>query len=51
VAVVKGTAPDMVTDMDGDGVFDKKDLKLMGYDVISNTPKVDFIVNGFTALR
>ena len=47
VAVVKGTAPDIVTDMDGDGVFDKKDLKLMGYDVISNTPKVDFIVNGF----
>ncbi len=47
VAVVKGTAPDVVTDMDGDGVFDKKDLKLMGYDVISNTPKVDFIVNGF----
>ena len=47
VAVVEGTAPDVVTDMDGDGVFDKKDLKLMGYDVISNTPKVDFIVNGF----
>lgn len=47
VAVVEGTAPDVVIDMNGDGVFDKKDLKLMGYKVISNTPKVDFIVNGF----
>ncbi|HWR75885.1 MAG TPA: hypothetical protein VN283_01580 [Thiobacillus sp.] len=47
VAVVEGVAPDAVTDMDGNGVFDKKDLKLMGYKVISNTPKVDFVVNGF----
>jgi hypothetical protein len=47
VAVVEGTAPDEVTDMNGDGVFDKKDLRLMGYKVISNTPKVDFMVNGF----
>jgi hypothetical protein len=47
VAVVEGTAPDVVTDMNGDGVFDRKDLKLMGYKVISNTPKVDFVVNGF----
>lgn len=47
VVVVEGVAPDVVTDMDGNGVFDKKDLKLMGYKVISNTPKVDFIVNGF----
>ena len=47
VAVVEGVAPDVVTDMDGNGVFDKKDLKLMGYKVISNTPKVDFVVNGF----
>lgn len=47
VAVVDGTAPDIVTDMDGNGVFDKKDLKLMGHKVISNTPKVDFVVNGF----
>jgi hypothetical protein len=46
-AVVEGAAPDAVTDMDGNGVFDKKDLKLMGYKVISNTPKVDFVVNGF----
>jgi hypothetical protein len=46
VAVVEGAAPDVVTDMDGNGVFDKKDLKLMGYKVISNTPKVDFVVNG-----
>jgi hypothetical protein len=47
VAVVEGVAPDVVIDMDGNGVFDKRDLKLMGYKVISNTPKVDFIVNGF----
>ena len=46
VAVVEGVAPDVVTDMNGDGVLDKKDLKLMGYKVISNTPKVDFVVNG-----
>ena len=46
VAVVDGTAPDVVTDMDGNGVFNAKDLKLMGYKVISNTPKVDFVVNG-----
>lgn len=47
VAVVEGVAPDAVADMDGNGVFDKKDLKLMGHKVISNTPKVDFVVNGF----
>ncbi len=46
VAVVEGTAPDVVIDMDGNGVFDKQDLKLMGYKVISNTPQVDFVVNG-----
>jgi hypothetical protein len=46
LAVVEGTAPDVVIDMDGNGTFDKKDLKLMGYKVISNTPKVDFVVNG-----
>lgn len=46
VAVVEGAAPDVVVDMDGNGVFDKKDLKLMGYKVISNTPQVDFVVNG-----
>lgn len=49
LAVVEGTAPDVVTDMDGNGVLDKKDLKLMGYKVISNTPKVDFVVNGLTS--
>lgn len=46
VAVVEGTAPDVVIDMDNNGVFNKKDLKLMGYKVISNTPQVDFVVNG-----
>ena len=47
IAVVEGTAPDVVFDMDGNGVFDKKDLQLMGFRVISNTPKVDFVINGF----
>lgn len=47
VAVVDGLAPDVVVDMDGNGVINKKDLRLMGYKVISNTPKVDFVVNGF----
>jgi hypothetical protein len=47
VAVVDGTAPDVVVDMDGNGVLDRKDLRQMGYKVISNTPKVDFVVNGF----
>jgi hypothetical protein len=46
VAVVEGTAPDVVADMDNNGAFNKKDLKLMGYKVISNTPQVDFVVNG-----
>ena len=46
LAVVEGTAPNVVIDMDGNGKFNKKDLKLMGYNVISNTPKVDFVVNG-----
>ncbi len=51
LAVVEGTAPNVVIDMDSDGKFDKKDLKLMGYKVISNTPKVDFVVNGNGALN
>jgi hypothetical protein len=45
-AVVEGIAPDVVIDMDGNGVLDKRDLKLMGFKVLSNTPKVDFVVNG-----
>lgn len=49
LAVVEGTAPDVVTDMDGNGILNKKDLKLMGYKVISNTPKVDFVVNGLAS--
>lgn len=47
IAVVEGLAPDVVLDMDGNGVLDKKDLRLMGYKVISNTPKVNFVINGF----
>jgi len=37
LAVVEGTAPDVVLDMDGNGIFNKKDLALMGHKVISNT--------------
>jgi hypothetical protein len=47
VAVVRGTAPDVVIDMDQNGVFDEKDLELMGIDVISNVVKRDFTINGF----
>lgn len=49
LAVVEGTAPNVVIDMDGNGVFNKKDLRLMGHKVISNTPKVDFVVNGLAS--
>ena len=47
VAVVDGDAPNVVEDKNGDGIFDEKDLELMGFDVISNVVKRDFIVNGF----
>jgi hypothetical protein len=46
VAVVEGTAPDVVEDRNSDGKIDAKDLRLMGYNVISKTRKVDFVVNG-----
>lgn len=46
VAVVAGPAPDDVVDADGNGVFDEKDLKLMGFHVISNVRKIKFVVNG-----
>lgn len=47
VAIVDGPTPDVVQDLDGNGVFDEKDLTLMGFSVISNVRKVDFVVNGF----
>ena len=46
VAVVEGEAPNFVIDMDNDGDFDKDDLDLMGFNVISNVKQIDFIVNG-----
>lgn len=46
VTVVEGVAPDVVTDMNGDGKHDAQDLKLMGYKVISKSRHVDFVVNG-----
>src|SRR5262245_47821358 len=36
VAVVEGTAPNVVQDLDQNGVFDEKDLRQMGAMVISN---------------
>lgn len=45
-AVVEGTAPDVVQDMNGDGGHDEKDLQLMGYKVLSQARKVEFAVNG-----
>jgi hypothetical protein len=49
LAVVEGAAPNVVIDMDGNGILNKRDLVLMGYNVISNTPKVDFVVNGLAS--
>jgi hypothetical protein len=36
----------VVQDMNGDGKFDNKDLKLMGHKLLTKTKKVDFVVNG-----
>ena len=49
IAVVEGTAPNVVIDMDGNGILDRRDLRLMGYKVLSNTPQIDFTVNGLTS--
>jgi hypothetical protein len=46
VTVVDGVAPDVVQDMNGDGILDNKDLKLMGYRTLSKGRKVDFTING-----
>jgi len=46
VTVVEGVAPDIVLDMNADGIYDAADLKLMGYKVISKSRHVDFVVNG-----
>ena len=47
VAIVDGTAPNVVSDRDGNGVFDERDLARMGINVISNVRKIDFTINGF----
>jgi hypothetical protein len=47
VAVVEGPAPNVVTDVNGDGVIDEKDLELMGFHIISDVVKRHFTVNGF----
>lgn len=46
VTVVDGVAPDVVLDLNVDGKFDAKDLKLMGYNVLAKSRHVDFTVNG-----
>lgn len=46
VTVVEGTAPAAVTDANGDGNIDEKDLTAMGYKVLSNTITRTFYVNG-----
>jgi hypothetical protein len=47
VAVVDGRAPNVVTDQNGDGVIDEKDLEAMGFRIISGVEKRHFTVNGF----
>jgi len=47
IAIVDGIMPDVVQDMDSDGKFTKKDLRRMGYTVISNVKHIDFQVNGY----
>src|SRR4051794_13685205 len=47
VAIVEGRAPSVVTDQNGDGVIDEKDLELMGFHIISDVVKRHFTVNGF----
>jgi hypothetical protein len=46
VAAVAGPAPAVVKDVNFDGQFDEEDLFLMGFDVISQVRKVDFIIKG-----
>jgi hypothetical protein len=46
VTVVEGTAPDVVSDMNNDGMLDNKDLVLMGHRPLTKGKKVDFVVNG-----
>ena len=47
VAIVDGRAPNVVTDQNGDGVVDEKDLESLGFHVISDVVKRHFTVNGF----
>lgn len=47
LALVDGTAPNVVEDLDGNGSYDEQDLALMGFNVISNVRKIDFTINGF----
>jgi len=46
VAAVNGTAPAVVKDLNLDGQFDEEDLSLMGFEIISQVRKVDFVIKG-----
>ena len=46
VAAVNGVAPAVVKDLNLDGQFDEEDLSLMGFEIISQVRKVDFVIKG-----
>src|SRR5262249_32183854 len=46
VCAVRGTAPAVVQDLNFDGKFDEKDLQLMGFEIVSQVRKVDFVIKG-----
>src|SRR5262245_24733474 len=46
VCAVRGTAPAVVQDLNFDGRFDEEDLELMGFEIVSQVRKVDFVIKG-----
>jgi len=46
VAAVNGVAPAVVNDLNLDGQFDEEDLALMGFEIVSEVRKVDFVIKG-----
>jgi len=49
VAIVAGDAPNVIDDVDGNGVIDEKDLRRLGFTIISNVRKIDFVINSADA--